>query len=93
MAIQEEAKKKCEKMKKMLDDEFMYPVEQKKGLYAYQQHITDYSLAREIQGYINGYADSLGVKITKQTLIAIRETSDFSNSWILSIEFVGGMVF
>lgn len=93
MTIQEEAKQICEKMRKMLDDEFMYPVKQSNGVFAYQQHVSTYPLAREIFGYINGFADALGVKITNHAMIAIREPDSFETSYLLSIEFLGGMAY
>lgn len=93
MTIKEEAKQICEKMKKMLDRQGMQPVKQNNGTYEYQRHGLSYGYARELEGYIFGYAESLGVKIMNYTLINIRETSNFKEYYLLSIEFMNGMVF
>lgn len=93
MTIKEEAKKVCERMKKMLDRQAMHPVKQNNGAYEYQRHGLSYGYARELEGYILGYVEALGVKITKCTLINIRETSNFKEYYLLSIEFMNGRVY
>lgn len=93
MTIKEEAKQVCEKMRKMLDRNLMYPVKQDNGAYEYQRHGLSYASARKIEGYIFGYAEALGVKITNHTLIKIRETSDFKEDYLLSIEFMNGRTY
>lgn len=93
MTIKEEAKQICEKMKKMLYNMLMYPVKQNNGAYEYQRHGLSYSTAREFEGYITGYAEALGIKVTNRTLIKIRETSDFKEDYLLSIEFMNGRTY
>ena len=93
MTIKEEAKQICEKMKKMLDRQSRYPVKQNDGMYEYQRHGLSYGYARELEGYIFGYAEALGVKIVNCTMINIRETSNFKEYYLLSIEFINGRVF
>lgn len=93
MTIKEEAKQVCEKMRKMLNRQSRYPVKQDNGAYEYQRHGLSYGFARELEGYILGYAEALGIKITNHTMIKIRETSDFQEDNLLSIEFMNGRVF
>ena len=93
MTIKEEAKQICERMKKMLDRNLMYPVKQDNGAYEYQRHGLSYAFASELEGYIFGYAEALGIKITNHTLIKIRETSDFKEDYLLSIEFMNGRTY
>ena len=93
MTIKEEAKQICEKMKKMLYNMLMYPVKQDNGAYEYQRHGLSYSVAREFEGYITGYAEALDIKVTNRTLIKIRETSNFKEYYLLSIEFMNGRTF
>ena len=93
MTIKEEAKQICEKRRKMLDRQGRYPVEQNNGTYEYQRHGLSYAFARELEGYICGYADALDIKITNRTLIKIRETSDFKEDYLLSIEFMNGRTY
>lgn len=90
MTIKEEIKQICEKMKKMLDRQRRYPVQQNNGTYEYQRHGLSYAFARELEGYISGYADAMGIKITNRTLIKVRETSDFNEYYLLSIGFING---
>lgn len=78
-------------MRKMLDRQVMYPVKQNNGAYEYRRHGLSINFAHELEGYITGYAEALGVKITNKTLIKIRETCDSKDYYLLSIEFVNGM--
>ena len=91
MTIKEqvEAIKKC--MKEMLEHKMMKPVQQKKGVYSYQTYIKSYEYARELMGYINGFAEALGVKITNHTLIAVQE--EYEIKYLLSIEFMYGRTY
>lgn len=91
MTIKEqvEAIKKC--MKEMLEHKMMIPVQQKKGVYSYQTYIKSYEYARELMGYINGFAEALGVKITNHTLIAVQE--EYEIKYLLSIEFMNGRTY
>ena len=91
MTIKEqvEAIKKC--MKEMLERKMMKPVRQRKGVYSYQTYIKSYEYAREIMGYINGFAEALGVKITNNTLIAVQE--EYEIKYLLSIEFMDGRTY
>ena len=93
MTIKEEAKQICEKRRKMLDRQSRYPVKQDNGAYEYQRHGLSYAFARELEGYISGYAEALDIKITNRTLIKIRETSDFKEDNLLSIEFMDGRTY
>lgn len=93
MTIKEEAKQICEKRRKMLDRQSRYPVKQNNGAYEYQRHGLSYAFARELEGYICGYADALNIKITNRTLIKIRETCDFNEYYLLSIEFMNGRAY
>lgn len=93
MTIKEEAKQICEKRRKMLDGKCRYPVKQDNGAYEYQRHGLSYAFARELKGYISGYAEALGITITNHTLIKIRETSNFQEDNLLSIEFMNGRVY
>lgn len=93
MTIKEESKKVCERMKKMLDRQGLYPVKQNNGAYEYQRHGLSYAFARELRGYIFGYAEVLNIKITNHTLIKIKETCNFNDYYLLSIEFMNGRVF
>ena len=77
----------------MLDRNLMYPVKQNNGAYEYQRHGLSYAFARELEGYISGYAEALGIKITNRTMIKIRETSDFKEDYLLSIEFMDGRTY
>ena len=90
MTIKEqvEAIEKC--MKEMLESKLMKPVRQRNGVYSYQRYIKSYDYARELMGYINGFAEALGVKITNHTLIKIRESCIFNEQYLLSIEFMNG---
>lgn len=67
---QEEAINKC--MKEMLERKIMKPVRQRKGVYSYQRYLNSYEYARELMGYINGFVEALGVKITNHYLIAVK---------------------
>lgn len=93
MTIKEqvEAIEKC--MKEMLERKLMKPVQQRNGVYSYQRYIKSYDYARELMGYINGFAEALGVKITNHTLIKIRESCVFNENYLLSIEFMNGRKF
>lgn len=93
MTIKEEAKQICDKRRKMLDEKCRYPVKQDNGAYEYQRHGLSYAFARELEGYISGYAEALYIKITNRTLIKIRETSDFKEYYLLSIEFMNGRTY
>ena len=77
----------------MLDRNLMYPVKQNNGAYEYQRHGLSYAFARELEGYISGYTEALGIKITNRNLIKIRETSDFKEYYLLSIEFMNGRTY
>lgn len=92
MAIKEE-EKVCKRMRKVLDRQGMYPVKQNNGTYEYQRHGLSYGFARELEGYIFGYAEALGVKIMNYTLIKIRETCNSNDYYLLSIEFMDGRTF
>ena len=91
MTIKEqvEAIEKC--MKEMLERKMMEPVQQRKGVYSYQSYIKSYDYARELMGYINGFAEALGVKITNHTLIAVKE--QYEIRYLLSIEFMYGRAY
>ena len=91
MTIKEEAKQVCEKMRKMLDRQSRYPVKQDNGVYEYQRHGLSYAFARELMGYINGFTEALGVKITNHTLIAVQE--EYEIKYLLSIEFMNGRAY
>ena len=91
MTIKEEAKQICEKRRKMLDRQSRYPVKQNNGTYEYQRHGLSYAFARELEGYIIGYAEALGIKTTNQTLIAVKD--DYEIKYLLSIEFMDGRVY
>lgn len=93
MTIKEEAKQICERMKEMLERKLMKPVQQRNGVYSYQRYIKSYDYARELMGYINGFAEALGVKITNHTLIKIRESCVFNENYLLSIEFMNGRTY
>lgn len=93
MTIKEEAKKICEKRRKMLDRQSRYPVKQNNGAYEYQRHGLSYAFAHELEGYICGYADALDIKVTNRTLIKIRETCNSNDYYLLSIEFMDGRTF
>ena len=93
MTIKEEAKQICDKRRKMLDEKCRYPVKQDTGAYEYQRHCLSYAFACELEGYISGYAEALDIKITNRTLIKIRETSDFKEDNLLSIEFMNGRTY
>ena len=91
MTIKEqvEAIEKC--MKEMLERKMMEPVKQINGAYSYQIYIKSYGYARELMGYINGFAEALGVKITNHTLIAVKQEYDIR--YLLSIEFMYGRAY
>ena len=91
MTIKEqvEAIEKC--MKEMLERKLMKPVRQRKGVYSYQRYIESYEYARELMGYINGFTEALGVKITNHTLIAVQE--EYEIKYLLSIEFMDGRTY
>ena len=93
MTIKEqvEAIEKC--MKEMLERKLMKPIQQRNGAYSYQRYIKSYDYSRELMGYINGFAEALGVKITNQTLIKIRESCIFNEQYLLSIEFMNGRAY
>ena len=91
MTIKEEAKQICEKRRKMLDRQSRYPVKQNNGAYEYQRHGLSYAFARELEGYIIGYAEALGIKTTNQTLIAVKD--DYEIKYLLSIEFMDGRAY
>ena len=91
MTIKEqvEAIEKC--MKEMLERKLMKPVQQRNGVYSYQRYINSYEYARELMGYINGFAEALGVKITNHTLIAVKQ--EYEIRYLLSIEFMNGRAY
>ena len=91
MTIKEqvEAIEKC--MKEMLERKLMKPVQQKNGACSYQRYIKSYEYARELMGYINGFAEALGVKITNHTLIAVKQ--EYEIRYLLSIEFMDGRAY
>ena len=91
MTIKEqvEAIEKC--MKEMLERKLMKPVQQRNGVYSYQRYIKSYEYARELMGYINGFAEALGVKITNNTLIAVKQ--EYEIRYLLSIEFMDGRAY
>ena len=91
MTIKEqvEAIEKC--MKEMLERKLMKPVGQRNGAYSYQRYIKSYEYARELMGYINGFAEALGVKITNHTLIAVKQ--EYEIRYLLSIEFMDGRAY
>lgn len=91
MTIKEqvEAINKC--MKEMLERKLMEPVRQRKGVYSYQRYLNSYDYARELMGYINGFTESLGVKITNHTLIAVKH--EYEIWYLLSIEFMDGRTY
>lgn len=91
MTIKEqvEAIEKC--MKEMLESKLMKPIQQRNGAYSYQRYIKSYEYARELMGYINGFAEALGVKITNHTLIAVKQ--EYEIRYLLSIEFMDGMTY
>ena len=93
MTIKEqvEAIEKC--MKEMLERKLMKPVQQRKGVYSYQRYIKSYDYARELMGYINGFSEALGVKITNHTLIKIGDSCIFNEQYLLSIEFMDGRTY
>ena len=91
MTIKEqvEAIEKC--MKEMLERKLMKPVRQKNGACSYQRYIKSYEYARELMGYINGFAEALGVKITNHYLIAVKQ--EYEIRYLLSIEFMDGRTY
>lgn len=91
MTIKEqvEAIEKC--MKEMLEYKLMKHVRQKNGACSYQRYLNSYEYARELMGYINGFAEALGVKITNHTLIAVKQ--EYKIRYLLSIEFMNGRKF
>lgn len=91
MTIKEqvEAIEKCRK--EMLERKLMKPIQQRNGAYSYQRYIKSYEYARELMGYINGFAEALGVKITNHTLIAVKQ--EYEIRYLLSIEFMDGMAY
>ena len=91
MTIKEqvEAINKC--MKEMLERKLMKPVQQRNGAYSYQIFIKSYDYARELIGYINGFAEALGVKITNHNLIAVKH--EYEIRYLLSIEFMYGIAY
>ena len=91
MTIKEqvEAIEKC--MKEMLERKLMKPVQQRNGACSYQRYIKTYEYARELMGYINGFAEALGVKITNHTLIAVKQ--EYEIRYLLSIEFMDGRAY
>ena len=93
MTIKEQAEAICKCMKEMLERKLMKPVKQRNGVYSYQRQLKSYEYARELMGYINGFAEALGVKITNHTLIKIRESCIFNECYLLSIEFMNGRTY
>lgn len=91
MTIKEqvEAINKC--MKEMLERKLMKPVRQRKGVYSYQRYLNSYEYARELMGYINGFTEALGVKITNHILIAVQD--EYEIKYSLSIEFMNGRTY
>lgn len=91
MTIKEQvvAIEKC--MKEMLERKLMKPIIQRNGACSYQRYIKSYEYARELMGYINGFAEALGVKITNHTLIAVKR--EYEIRYLLSIEFMDGRTY
>ena len=91
MTIKEQVEVVKKSMKEMLERRLRQRVWQKNGACSYQRYIKTYEYARELMGYINGFAEALGVKITNHTLIAVKE--QYEIRYLLSIEFMDGRSF
>ena len=91
MTIKEQVEAIEKFMKEMLERKLMKPVQQKNGACSYQRYIKSYEYARELMGYINGFAEALGVKITNHTLIAVKQ--EYEIRYLLSIEFMDGRAY
>ena len=91
MTIKEQVEAIKKLMKEMLERKMMKPVRQRKGVYSYQSYLNSYEYARELMGYINGFAEALGVKITNHTLIAVKD--EYEIKYLISIEFMDGRTY
>ena len=91
MTIKEQVEAIEKRMKEMLENKLMKPVRQRKGVYSYQIYIKSHDYARELMGYINGFAEALGVKITNHILIAVQD--EYEIKYLLSIEFMYGRAY
>ena len=91
MTIKEQVEAIEKYMKEMLERKLMKPIQQRNGAYSYQRYIKSYDYARELMGYINGFAEALGVKITNYTLIAVKQ--EYEIRYLLSIEFMDGRAY